>query len=305
MKPQNPLKDEIDSSVPPQLLKNQIWFANIITRPIDENSRMMPISPLGQPMENEAKEYIKPSHTLQPHQRIELYNQQYWWRLLKILQETFPTLTRLFGYESFNQILAIPYLQAYPPNHWSLNYLGSRLPIWIKESYKEEDRDWLFNIALLELAINDLFFEPALQSIKEHMKGKEEDIPLLLDRKLILQPYIKLFIFSHDLPSYRKELLKESVEHWIENDFPPLSIEGEYPFVVYRNSELRIFWVQIPLLEYRTLQFFEKGCSIEEASDEIERWNPREKDEAEQNLALWFQKWVQNGWLTLIPNVIQ
>lgn len=104
-----------DAKVPFKLKKTQLWFGSIIGRPIDEDSKMNPISPAGQPIEIEACDFIRPSPTLRPAQRIQIYNQQYWWRLLSSMHETFPLVTRLFGYHDFNKIIAIPYLVKFPP----------------------------------------------------------------------------------------------------------------------------------------------------------------------------------------------
>src|SRR4051812_44875922 len=106
-----------DAAVPTQLKRMQEWFASIITRPVDEESRINPLSPEGVPMEQEACRYITPSATLLPAQRIQIYNQQYWWRLLSIMHELYPLVTRLFGHRDFNQTIAIPYLVKYPPSH--------------------------------------------------------------------------------------------------------------------------------------------------------------------------------------------
>ena len=76
-----------DKKVPLELKKTQEWFASIITRPIDVENQMMPISPSGVPMEEEAKRFIVPRPKLRADERIQIYNQQYWWRLLNILQD--------------------------------------------------------------------------------------------------------------------------------------------------------------------------------------------------------------------------
>jgi hypothetical protein len=129
-----------DSKVPTLLKETQEWFGSIISRAIDGNSQMNPISPTGRPMREEAWDHIRPSPTLQPAQRIQIYNQQYWWRLVNTLQESFPLVTRLFGFHAFNFTIAMPFLLKYPPNDWTLNSLGDRLPRWIEEEYKADDR---------------------------------------------------------------------------------------------------------------------------------------------------------------------
>src|SRR4051794_31429096 len=97
-----------DSKVPLQLKKELQWFASILARPIDQENQMNPISPSGLSMELEAAQHIAPSPTLRPSQRIQIYNQQYWWRLINVLHESNPMLVRLMGYLDFNRNIAIP-----------------------------------------------------------------------------------------------------------------------------------------------------------------------------------------------------
>jgi len=59
-----------DVRSPQQLKQCQQWFASIIVRPIDEDSRMDLVAPSGVAMEIEAKNYIKPSRTLTSAGRI-------------------------------------------------------------------------------------------------------------------------------------------------------------------------------------------------------------------------------------------
>src|SRR5690606_39116743 len=122
----------------------QYWFAEIISRPIDMDNKINPITPSGKPIEEEAAKYIIPSSTLTPGQRMEIYNQQFYWRLLDILHETFPLLARLFGYRDFNEKLGFPYISTHLPDHWSLNQLGKRLPRWIEQHYHYMDKELVY-----------------------------------------------------------------------------------------------------------------------------------------------------------------
>src|SRR5690242_1482815 len=54
-----------DPKVPDLLCNTQKWFASIITRPLCEKNSMNQTSPQGVPMEEEAKQFIAPSPTLQ------------------------------------------------------------------------------------------------------------------------------------------------------------------------------------------------------------------------------------------------
>lgn len=280
-----------DKTVPAELKSTQQWFASIITRPIDENSQMNPISPSGVPMTEEAKKYIVPSPTLKPAQRIQIYNQQYWWRLITTMQETFPTLLRLFGYHDFNQTIAVPYLAKYPPNHWSLNQLGNRLTTWIEESYLENDK-LVYDIAKIDWAFNDSFLAASKNTLDMNISEETLQIPLSL------QPHLTFFEMPYDLFTFRKEFLKQEPDYWVDNEFPELKHLPEIAyFAFYRDANNNMNYQKLEKSEYQILKQFEKPTSIEAVCEWLEEQDESFCDEASQHLQQWFQKWAMMKWL--------
>lgn len=286
-----------DTKVPHKLKKIQSWFGSIIGRPIDEDSRMNPISPTGQPMEIEACDYIVPSPTLRPSERIQIYNQQYWWRLLNALQESFPLVTRLFGYHDFNRTIAIPYLVKYPPNHWSLNLLGSRLLQWAEEEYLNSDRQLILDAIRVDWAFGDSFCAPERPPITMETLPVKGDPSSLLECRVTLQPHIHLFHLCYDLFDFRTQFLKQEPEYWIEHDFPPLNKEKSFYFVLFRNAKGDISRKEISKAEYELLNRFSKGTTIVEACDWLETQEKAMNEEAQENMHLWFQQWIVHRWL--------
>lgn len=286
-----------DSAVPQQLKELQQWFASIITRPIDEDSKMDLISPSGKPMVEEACEYIAPSPTLRPAQRIQLYNQQYWWRLLSTMHDIYPLVTRLFGYHDFNQRLIIPFLVKYPSNHWSLSYLGARFPLWVEEEYHEEDRELVLNAAKIDWAYNDCFIA-AQKPTLDGLNLQEEE---LLTLPLQLQPYVHLFELPYDLFHFRIDFIKQEPEYWVEHDFPELKRlpSGEMlHFVMYRNPSNQTIVETIGANEYQLLKHFKTGSTVDLLCQWLEHQEGSLVEDASQNLNLWFQRWTALRFLT-------
>lgn len=290
-----------DPNVPSELKNTQTWFASIITRPFVENSKMLPLSPTGVPMVEEAKQFIVPSPTMQPYQRIELYNQQYWWRLLNVLHNIYPLVTRLFGHYLFNQQIAIPFLQKYPPATWSLNEIGNELPKWIEDEYNEKDKQLVLDSARVDLAFNKAFValqEPPLEMTNLPVPG---DITSLLDKKLFLQPHITLFNLDYELFEFRKKFVKEGGDYWIHHNFPKLEKKKKYHFILFRTHKNNLSWDEISEGEYFLLSQFQQGKSIDEACDLLEKAGKEIFQSAFKNLHKWFQEWVIRRWLVLKP----
>ncbi len=279
-----------DSTLPIGLQLTQEWFGSIISRPIDLESRMNPISPSGRPMEEEAKDFILPSLTLRSDQRIQIYNQQYWWRLLNCLHENFPFVVCLFGYEDFNKSIGIPYLAKYPPNTWCLNDLGTRLTQWLEEDYQAPDANLVKGAAAIDLAFNQAFFA-----------GKRrvpEDLAEMAESKIFLQPYVYLFHFKNALFEFRKEMLKEKPEYWLDHDFPSLNhIEGYY--ILRRSATNHIVVDALEPAAFLILQQFRCGATLDDVCDWLEKQEPVISEPASKNLHLWFQEWILKQYLTL------
>lgn len=286
-----------EPKLPKRLKETQEWFASIITQPLDGNSRIVPRTPRGLSITKEAASVISPSPSLQAHERIEIYNQQYWWRLINALQEAFPLVLRLFGFVDFNQTIAIPYLKKYPPNDWTLNVLGDRLAKWVAEKYKAEDKELVLNATLVDSAFNYAFFVMQMPPLSiQDLRGSEAEQTLQV--KLYLQPHVQLFKLPYDLFTFRKEFLKESPEYWVENDFPEFNNDKEYHFMLFRKPNNHVSWREISYPEYAILRKFSLGDSIEKICRWIEIQNNSLQEEAESKLSEWFQIWTAESLLT-------
>lgn len=283
-----------DSNVPNELKEIQQWFASIITRPIDLSSQMMPIAPSGQKMSEEAKKYILPSQKLQPDKRIQIYNQQYWWRLMTIMQENFPLVTRLFGYEDFNQSITVPFIVKYPPAHWSLNLLGSSILKWMQEDYNADDKQFVMDAAAVDLAYNSAFFAGKKKTLDLLLENPEE----LSAKKITLQPHVHLFEMNYNLFEFRSKMLEQEPEYWIENDFPELE-KGTFHFILYRNSQEYILSDTLSSVAYLILSQFKQGSSIDALCEWLETTDETTCNEASAHLQQWFQDWTALQLLSL------
>lgn len=292
-----------DTAVPKQLMNTQIWFGSIISRPIDDNSLIDPISPSGLPIEHEARNYIAPSPTLRPAQRIEIYNQQYWFRLLTTLQENLPLVTRLFGYVDFNQLIAMPYLMKYPPDHWSISFVGNRLPLWIEEEYHANDKELVLNAAKIDCAFLNSFLAEEKPVIDLAQLPQPGDFSSISDKSLTLQPHVHLFQFPYDLFQFRTEFLLNDADYWLGHDFPKMkhfSIETPGHFVMYRNRSNIIEVKKIGGSEYALLKLFEHFTSVDDICNFLEKQPPESAlyRDAEKELNIWFCRWFSHFWLS-------
>lgn len=271
---------------PKALFDLQKWFGEIISTPLCEGDTIAKITPSHQEIEKEASRFVVKSETLLPYQRVEIYNQQYWWRLLGILQENYPLLLRLFGYSAFNQVILIPYLKAYPPSDWSVNFVGNQLPAYLFKNYHEKDRTLVLNAAKLDLAYHNMFFHKVLEKLPS----------IESDKTLYLQPHVKLFKLPFNLFSFRREMIEKQGDYYLENPFPEL-VKGTYFFVLYRKDKF-FAWRQLEEGEYQILKQFEKGASIDTCCSFLETAKESIQKAAENSLSLWFKNMAEDNLLS-------
>lgn len=264
-----------DAKVPPTLLDLQKWFGQFIARPlVDLGEFNLPI--YISETARDIEQWITPGPTLSAAERMGIYHQQFWFRLLNLLQEIFPSLTRLFGYKDFNELIAEPYLLKYFPDHWAISVAARKLPQWIEEEYSDEDKVLVHQIALIDEAYDRLYYE------------KNEIKPI--ERKLFLQPTIELFALDGDLFSFRKALLEKEPDAWLEEELPKIDWSRKRWYTLSLVKFVSIY-EEISEEEYLLLKAFQRGSTIDDACQLIE-----ERD-VEAHIAQWFQKWTQKQWL--------
>ena len=272
---------KFDPKVPASLLDLQKWFVKIESRIIRRTGEFkIPLYDRKTALAIEKR--ITAGPKLSAAERLGIYNQQYWWRLFALMQDRYPGLTRLFGAADFNRSIAEPYLLKYYPNDWSMNALSSRLPRWIEEEYREEDKILVLQMALADESHQRLPQAPQMPPLKP---GEER-------KRLYLQPFVALLDLDADLFSFRAQLIEREPKHWEENDFPPLDwSEKKRRFALYRGKE-ELQYEEISDSESILLKAFEKGSTLSLACSLL--------GEAPQ-IGAWFQKWTARGWLTTAP----
>ena len=197
-------------------------------------------------------------------------------------------LTRLYGFDAFNQEIGVPYLFQNPPNHWALCQLGQSLPGWLEEgNFKDLD----CAAADIDAAAQRSFWAGANESVDFGALSEKE----ILSKRLSLQPHVYLFELDDDLFTFRDELLKEEVCYWSENPYPELR-EGACFFALYRNPKNQVKWKELMVREHHLLSLFKEGTSIQEACTKIEDKGGQLFQEAQELLPLWFREWTFLKW---------
>ena len=86
-----------------KLLNLQRRMARAVMTPLTSSERMRAVAPDGRSMRAVATQIIKPNDRLTSFERLEIYNRQYWFRVLSAFAEDFPGPARRAGWPPFRR----------------------------------------------------------------------------------------------------------------------------------------------------------------------------------------------------------
>jgi len=162
----------------------------------------------GRPAAKVVAEFIKPNERLTSLERIELYNKQYWFRLLDCLYDDYPGLRAILGETKFRR-LRIAYLDQYPSKSFTMRNLGSRLVEFIEANphYLALRIDMCMDMARFEwaqiVAFDGLMLPPL---VPDDLLGRDPE-----KLTLALQPYVTLLEMGYPLDEFVLALKKKSL----------------------------------------------------------------------------------------------
>ena len=194
MKPPPP--DDVETG---ELRAIQRAFGRAVMRSLDPDQRMRQVWTDGQPALNIVSSIIKANDRLTSFERLEIYNRQYWFRLIDCFYDDFPALRAVLGDDPFYR-LAIAYLETNPSRSFTLRDLGGQLarflraePAWIA-SHPGLARD----VARLEWAHVVAFDGPEIPPLE--MDQLLDSDPSTL--RLGLQPYLTFLACDHEVDNF-------------------------------------------------------------------------------------------------------
>jgi Putative DNA-binding domain len=170
------------------LLELQRRMSRDVMRPLTSDFAMQATTEHGLPCDELAARYIKPNSRLTSFERLEIYNRQYWFRVIAAVSEDFPALHAVLGREKFDSLM-LAYLRENPSTSFSLRNLGARLPAWLT-SYPElagPQHALAVDVARLEWAYIEAFDGASLPPL-----GWDDFAGLGSDSALRLQPHLQL-----------------------------------------------------------------------------------------------------------------
>jgi hypothetical protein len=182
----------------PDLAKTESLFWALISAPEGVRPGLDDLVRRGVASNGDLDAMIDAGATMTPADRLDVYANMYFFRLLDCLKEDFPKLLEALGAGRFHN-LATDYLLACPSVHPSLRYVGARLPGFLARHGLGRECPILADLARLEWARADLFdAADAAPLTREHLATLPQDEAGDVHLKLV--PACTLLTLDHDAP---------------------------------------------------------------------------------------------------------
>ena len=290
------------SSQPMNLAHLQREMAAAIMQPLESDESMRSHAPDGRSMAAVAESFIAPNSRLTAFERLEIYNRQYWFRVLGALAEDFPALQALVGVRAF-EALSIAYLTAHPSHSFSLRNLGSRLVAWLTANpqWAGRRRRLALDVARIEWA-----FIEAFDSAERTPLTLEQIAALDANSRLALQPHLQLVALDYAADDLVLKLhdhqKRDTSEAGVRHDeaaaparLPRLRLHPTW--LAAHRVDLSVYYRRLEREEFLTLAAIRLGLPLAEAIESAFRDSPILPDRRPRRVRAWFASWAELGWI--------
>jgi hypothetical protein len=190
------------------LLELQRRMAEDVRRPLTVDWEMRRETAEGESVEAIAESYVKPNDRLSSFERLEIYNRQYWFRVIGAVSEDFPALNALLREKRFDAMV-LAYLREIPSTSWTLRDLSGELPEWLQghPEFTGRRHQLALEIAKLEWAYVESYDGRRLEPL-----AAEDMRAIGPETCLTLQPHLQLLAMSYPVDELVLAVRKDTPE---------------------------------------------------------------------------------------------
>lgn len=291
-----------------KLLSIQRRMARAVMTPLTPSERMRSTATDGRSMRAVASEIIKPNSRLTSFDRLEIYNRQYWFRILSGFAEDFPGLRAVLGGNRFDR-MAKAYLTDCPSQSFTLRNLGSRLEAWLRKhpAWTAGRANLALDMARLEWADIEAFDGGAEPTLKPEDLAAANPAKL----RLRLQPYVQLLDLRYPVDDLLLEVRKGgddtevasnafSERHHQKRVSAVAKLKPSPIFLAVHRMDDSVYFRRLHRDEFAILSALRSGKPLKSAVEGALKESSVDSQELEANVQHWFQTWALLGWFCRI-----
>lgn len=277
--------------------------AAAVMQPLTRTEGMRQKTSDGRLMKVEAEELIKPNRTLTSFERLEIYNRQYWFRVLSSFSEDFPGLRAVVGASRFEALMRA-YLNDCPSQSFTLRNLGSRLDSWLSSNPKwaVPHETLALDVVRLEWAHIEAFdggSEPMLTPADIESAG--------LDLRVFLQPHVRLLELTYPVD----DLLIEVHNHETLANTSSNAAHGrrlrtrvrrythpapERIYLAVHRMDDTVYYKRLQFESFATLKALSEHESLEQSIETAFAKSGLAEEHRMTAIQEWFGNWAELGW---------
>jgi hypothetical protein len=289
-----------------KLLAIQRRMARAVMTPLTPSEHMRSVSLDGRSMRTLASEIIKPNDRLTSFERLEIYNRQYWFRILSGFAEDFPGLRSVLGGSKFDR-MAKAYLADCPSQSFTLRNLGARLEAWLRKNphWAGTRQQLALDMVRLEWADIEAFDGAAETPLKPADLAGANPVKL----RLRLQPYIQLLDLHYPVDDLLLEVRKvEEDTDFASNAFSErhhrkrvsavARLKTEPIFLAVHRMDDSVYFRRLQAEEFAILRSLRAGKTLNTAVESALKKSSIPPEERPVYVQHWFQTWAALGWFS-------
>lgn len=216
-------------TTPAWLARIQREFTDLLATPLDRSTGRL-LSREGD-YPRELLERVVDAPPIAPAERLAVYHRQYWYRLLDLLQTSFPVSTRLLGHYHFNEPAAL-YFSAHPPRSRDLDRDADGFPdffdAWARGA-RPAVAEYLSTGMALDRAFRQVFAAPRVDAFVP----TPDLAPRILGVRLVPSPERALYRERWPLLRERSRIVADQSERpWKE----PPRLPEEEAYLIARSE---------------------------------------------------------------------
>jgi len=276
----------------------QRWFQAVVTHP--EGVRCGAASPEAQELirlnRGELEAVVRRSRNLTAAERLSIYANAYYARLLECLGACFPVLKRALGDEVFDSF-AFEYLQRYPSRSYTLDRLGENFARFLDETRPERETagvdwpDFLVDLATLEWTIAKVFDGPGVEGQPLLTPEALQSFPAERFAETRLTPVVCLRLLFFRYPVNAYFTVARQAEEGEEIPIPEPA--DERVAILRRDFIVRRY--PLNAAQYVLLERIHAGATVGEAITSAAAASELDDDALAAELRAWFRFWSAEG----------
>ena len=278
-------------------------MAHAVMTPLTPDEEMRKETLDGHSMSRVAASFIAPNTRLSAFDRLEIYNRQYWFRVLGALAEDFPALRSVIGSRAFDA-MSVAYLNAHPNRSFTLRNLGSRLSDWLIANPHFAGRR--ASLAVDVVRIEWAFIE-AFDGAEHEPLTIEQIATLDGSSHLALQPHLQLVELEYPVDdlvlNLHKQEKRQTTEAGLQHDdqdHAPAKLPAlrrKPTWLAAHRVDFSVYYLRLKRGEFHTLRAISAGRPLAEAIEAGITTARVPSARRPQLVRQWFTAWAELGWI--------